>query len=221
MRGKLASRPINAVLREAERLVEAGVKEILVISQDTSAYGVDIRHAKSDWRGDEYEARMLDLCKGLGDLGVWVRLHYVYPYPSVDHVIPLMAEGKILPYLDIPFQHASPKVLRAMRRPADHEKVLERIKSWRSVCPRVDPSADIYRGFPGPRDEDDCQLLLDWLFRKQTQSRWLFQIRGTSTGSGSQTITRSRRLKEMETRSLGKLMSHQQSISRSTYWLKR
>ncbi len=166
LRGKLASRPARAVLSEAEKLVEAGVKEILVISQDTSAYGTDLKHAESPWRDRSVRAHFTDLCDALGDLGVWVRLHYVYPYPHVDSVLPLMAEGKILPYLDIPFQHASPTVLKAMRRPANQEKVLERIKRWREICPDLTIRSTFITGFPGETDED-FQFLLDWLGEAQ------------------------------------------------------
>jgi ribosomal protein S12 methylthiotransferase len=162
LRGDLASRPIAEVLTEAERLAEAGVKELLVISQDTGAYGLDLRHAASDWRGRPVRSHLTDLARGLGELGIWVRLHYVYPYPHVDEVIPLMAEGKILPYLDIPFQHASPKVLKAMRRPADQEKVLERIRGWREVCPDLTLRSTFIVGFPGETDED-FEYLLEWL----------------------------------------------------------
>ncbi len=162
MRGDLASRPVNAVLREAEKLVEAGTKELLVISQDTSAYGVDLRHAPSPWRGREVRAHMTDLAAALGELGVWVRLHYVYPYPHVDDVIPLMAEGKILPYLDIPFQHAAPGVLKAMRRPANQEKTLERIQRWRAICPDIVLRSTFIVGFPGETDAD-VDFLIDWL----------------------------------------------------------
>ncbi|MDA5194763.1 30S ribosomal protein S12 methylthiotransferase RimO [Govanella unica] len=162
LRGKLVSRPVNAVLREAEKLVESGVKELLIISQDTSAYGVDIKHKTSEWRGRPVRAHMTDLAEALGELGVWVRLHYVYPYPHVDQVIPLMAEGKVLPYLDIPFQHASPKVLKAMRRPADHERVLERIRKWRDLVPNLTLRSTFIVGFPG-ETEEDFQFLLDWL----------------------------------------------------------
>ena len=162
LRGKLASRPVNAVLREAEKLVEAGVRELLVISQDTSAYGVDIRHKTADWRGREVRANMTDLTAALGELGAWVRLHYVYPYPHVDEVIPLMAEGRILPYLDIPFQHASPRVLKAMRRPANQEKVLERIRAWRTAVPDLTLRSTFIVGFPG-ETEEDFQYLLEWL----------------------------------------------------------
>lgn len=162
MRGKLKSRRIDAVLREAERLVEAGVKELLVISQDTSAYGVDLKYAPFDWRGSRYETRLFDLARGLSDLGVWTRLHYVYPYPHVTDVVPLMAEGKLLPYLDIPFQHASPKVLKAMRRPAHHEKTLKQINRWRSICPDIALRSTFIVGFPG-ETEEDFAFLLQWL----------------------------------------------------------
>jgi ribosomal protein S12 methylthiotransferase len=162
IRGDLASRPANAVIAEAERLVRAGVKELLVISQDTSAYGVDIKYATSPWKGRDIRAKFYDLCTELGSLGAWVRLHYVYPYPHVDDVIPLMAEGKILPYLDIPFQHASPKVLRAMKRPASNDKVLKRIAHWRSICPDLALRSTFIVGFPG-ETEDDFQQLLDFI----------------------------------------------------------
>src|SRR5438477_311979 len=162
LRGDLVSRSAADVLREAERLVAAGVKELLVISQDTSAYGVDIRYAASDWRGRAVPAKFLDLARALGELGVWVRLHYVYPYPHVDEVIPLMAEGKVLPYLDVPFQHASPDVLKRMKRPAAQEKTLERIHSWRAICPDLTIRSTFIVGFPGETD-DDFEMLLDWL----------------------------------------------------------
>jgi len=162
LRGDLASRPSNHVMGEAERLVNAGVKELLVISQDTSAYGLDIKYAESAWKGAPLKARFLDLSRALGDLGVWVRMHYVYPYPHVDEVIPLMADGKILPYLDIPFQHASPAVLKAMRRPAAQEKTAERIRRWREVCPDLAIRSTFIVGFPG-ETEEDFAFLLDWL----------------------------------------------------------
>jgi ribosomal protein S12 methylthiotransferase len=162
LRGKLASRPANQVMAEAERLVKAGVKELLVISQDTSAYGLDIKYAESPYKGRMLKARFLDLCEALGSLGAWVRLHYVYPYPHVDDVLPLMADGKILPYLDIPFQHASPRVLKAMRRPAHQEKTLERLRRWREVCPDLAIRSTFIVGFPG-ETEEDFQMLLDWL----------------------------------------------------------
>ena len=162
LRGDLSSRPANHVMTEAERLVNAGVKELLVISQDTSAYGLDLKYAESPWKGAPLKARFLDLSRALGELGAWVRLHYVYPYPHVDDVIPLMAEGKILPYLDIPFQHASPAVLKAMRRPAAQEKTAERIRRWRDVCPDLAIRSTFIVGFPG-ETEEDFAFLLDWL----------------------------------------------------------
>src|SRR5512139_259745 len=166
LRGDLVSRPAADVLREAEKLVAAGVKELLVISQDTSAYGVDIKYAASQWREREVRAKFIDLARALGELGVWVRLHYVYPYPHVDEVIPLMAERKVLPYLDIPFQHASPDVLRRMKRPAAQEKTLERIARWREICPELTIRSTFIVGFPGESDED-FQFLLDWLEQAQ------------------------------------------------------
>lgn len=166
MRGDLASRPVADVLKEAEVLAKSGVKELLVVSQDTSAYGLDIRYAQSEWRGQTWSASFEDLARGLGELGIWVRMHYVYPYPHVDGVIPLMAEGKILPYLDIPFQHASPKVLKAMKRPGNQERTLERIKSWREVCPDITLRSTFVVGFPG-ETEEDFQILLDWLDEAQ------------------------------------------------------
>ncbi|GLI93932.1 30S ribosomal protein S12 methylthiotransferase RimO [Methylocystis echinoides] len=162
LRGPLVSRPAGDVLREAEKLVRAGVKELLVISQDTSAYGRDIRYAESAFGDRSVRARFLDLAKELGELGAWVRLHYVYPYPHVDEVIGLMTEGKVLPYLDIPFQHAAPNVLRAMKRPANEEKTLGRIKAWRAACPDLTLRSTFIVGFPG-ETEEDFQTLLDWL----------------------------------------------------------
>ena len=166
LRGDLASRRPDAILREAEKLVAAGTKELLVISQDTSAYGVDLRHASWPWKGGEVRAHMTDLARELGKFGAWVRLHYVYPYPHVDKVIPLMAEGLVLPYLDIPFQHASPRVLKAMKRPANEAKVLERIRGWRDICPDITIRSTFIVGFPGETDED-FDYLLDWLDEAQ------------------------------------------------------
>lgn len=166
IRGDLVSRPIASVLYEAERLIKNGTKELLIISQDTSAFGVDIKYAKSKFHGREVEARFLSLANELGDLGAWIRMHYVYPYPHVDAVIPLMAEGKILPYLDIPFQHASPAVLKNMRRPANQEKTADRIKSWRQICPDLAVRSTFIVGFPGETNED-FEMLLDWV--KETQ----------------------------------------------------
>ncbi len=172
LRGKLASRRIDAVLREAEKLVAAGTRELLVISQDTSAYGVDIRHEPRDWKGNPVRAHMTDLARELGGLRTsdgrapWVRLHYVYPYPHVDQVIPLMAEGLLTPYLDIPFQHAAPSVLKRMKRPANEAKVLERLKSWRAICPDIAIRSSFVVGFPG-ETEADFQYLLEWLEEAQ------------------------------------------------------
>jgi ribosomal protein S12 methylthiotransferase len=159
LRGDLVSRPAADVLREAERLVKAGVKELLVISQDTSAYGVDVKYRTGFVNGKPVKTRMTDLCRALGELGVWVRLHYVYPYPHVDEVIPLMADGKILPYLDVPFQHASPRILRLMKRPASAEKVLERIRGWREICPDITIRSTFIAGFPGETESEFAELL--------------------------------------------------------------
>jgi ribosomal protein S12 methylthiotransferase len=162
LRGKLRSRGSADVLAEAEALASAGVRELMIIAQDTSAYGVDIAYQASEWRGREIRAHITDLCAALGELGIWVRLHYVYPYPHVDELIPLMAEGRLLPYLDIPFQHASPKVLRTMRRPAAEAKTLERIASWRAQVPALTLRSSFVVGFPG-ETEADFEYLLDWL----------------------------------------------------------
>ena len=166
MRGRLASRPIDDVLREAERLAAAGVKELLVISQDTSAYGADLRYTRRTWRGTEYETRFIDLARALGTLGVWVRLHYVYPYPHVDALIPLMAERRVLPYLDIPFQHGSPAVLKRMRRPAHAEDTLARIRAWRRDCPDLTLRSTFIVGFPGETEAEFAELLA-WLEEAQ------------------------------------------------------
>jgi len=166
MRGRLASRRIDEVLREAERLAAAGVKELLVISQDTSAYGADLRYPRAEWRGAAYETRFLDLARGLGELGIWVRLHYVYPYPHVDAVLPLMAERRILPYLDVPFQHGSPTVLKRMRRPAHAENTLARIRAWRAACPDLTLRSTFIVGFPG-ETESEFRQLLEWLEEAQ------------------------------------------------------
>ncbi len=159
MRGKLVSRPIDNVLAEAERLVDAGVKELLVISQDTSAYGTDLAYAGASWRGRDYATRLDGLAQGLGELGVWVRLHYVYPYPHVDAIIPYMAEGKLLPYLDVPFQHASARILKLMKRPAVAERNLERIRAWRAVCPELTVRSTFIVGFPGETEAEFSELL--------------------------------------------------------------
>ncbi|MGY0503901.1 30S ribosomal protein S12 methylthiotransferase RimO [Luteimonas sp. e5] len=162
MRGDLVSRPVDEVLREAERLVAGGVRELLVISQDTSAYGVDVRYAEREWRGKAYATRMKALCEGLSELGVWTRLHYVYPYPHVDEVIPLMAEGRLLPYLDIPLQHASPRILKLMKRPGAIDKTRERIARWRDICPELTIRSTFIVGFPG-ETEAEFEELLDFL----------------------------------------------------------
>jgi len=174
MRGDLVSRPVGDVLNEAERLVKAGVKELLVISQDTSAYGVDMKYRSGFWNGRPVKTRMTELCVALSEMGVWTRLHYVYPYPHVDEVIPLMAEGKILPYLDIPFQHASPRILKAMKRPAFEDKTLARIKRWREICPDLTIRSTFIVGFPG-ETEEDFQYLLDWMQEAQLDRVGCFQ----------------------------------------------
>lgn len=162
LRGDLVSRPVNDVLLEAERLAASGVKELLVVSQDTSAYGVDVKYRTEFYNGQPVKTRMKELCEALSQFGIWVRLHYVYPYPHVNDIIPLMAEGKILPYLDIPFQHASPKILKAMKRPASSENTMQRIKQWREICPDITLRSTFIAGFPG-ESEDDFQQLLDFL----------------------------------------------------------
>ena len=159
MRGKLVSRPIGNVMKEAERLVKSGVKELLVISQDTSAYGVDLKYQEDQWKDKTFRTRFYDLAKAMSELGTWVRLHYVYPYPHVDEIIPLMAEGALLPYLDIPFQHASQRVLKLMKRPASSQNNLERIKAWRQVCPDLTIRSTFTVGFPGETEEDFEELL--------------------------------------------------------------
>ena len=166
MRGDLVSRPIDQVLREAEKLAMGGVKELLVISQDTSAYGVDVKYAEREWRGRQYQTRMKALCEGLSELGLWTRLHYVYPYPHVDDIIPLMAGGKLLPYLDIPFQHASPRILKLMKRPGAVEKTLERIQKWRAIAPELAIRSTFIVGFPG-ETEEEFETLLDFLGEAQ------------------------------------------------------
>ena len=210
LRGKLKSRDLADVLREAERLVAAGVQELLVISQDTSAYGLDLGYAASAWRGEDHEARFLSLAKALGSLGAWVRLQYVYPYPHVDQVIPLMAEGRVLPYLDIPFQHASPKVLRAMRRPAHQEKTLERIAAWRKTCPELAIRSTFIVGFPG-ETEQDFTLLLDWLAEAKLSRVGCFKyenVEGAAANALSGHVP-----EEIKAERYDRLMRHQQAIS--------
>ena len=211
MRGALTSRRIDAVLKEAERLVAAGVKELLVISQDTSAYGVDVKFKPYDWCGDAYETRFLDLARGLGSLGVWVRFHYVYPYPHVRNVVPLMAAGKILPYLDIPFQHAAPNVLKAMRRPGDAEKTLDRITEWREICPELVLRSTFIVGFPG-ETEEDFQLLLDWLGEARLSRVGCFKFEPVS-GAAANDLPGALP-EEVKEERFHRLMSAQQAISR-------
>lgn len=174
MRGKLVSRPIDQVLREAEQLAKAGVKELLIISQDTSAYGVDLKYQAASWRNKSYRTHLKDLADALGELGIWVRLHYVYPYPHVDEVIPLMAEGKILPYLDVPFQHASSRILKLMKRPANSQNNLERIQAWRKICPDLTIRSTFIVGFPG-ETEAEFEELLDFLEAAQLDRVGCFQ----------------------------------------------
>lgn len=185
MRGDLVSRPIDDVLGEAERLVAAGVKELLVISQDTSAYGLDLKYQAFPWKEKTIPTRMQSLCEQLGELGIWVRLHYVYPYPHVDKIIPLMADGKILPYLDIPFQHASPRLLKAMKRPAHAENTLERIENWRNQCPDLTLRSTFIVGFPGETDED-FELLLEWLERAQLDRVGCFEYSPVAGASANE-----------------------------------
>lgn len=179
LRGDLVSRPLGDVMLEAQNLVKSGVKELLVISQDTSAYGQDIKYAPSMWQDKEYRTKFYDLCAAMGELDAWVRMHYVYPYPHVDEVIPFMAEGKILPYLDIPFQHASPNVLRNMKRPGKIEKTAERIHKWREICPDITLRSTFIVGFPG-ETEDDFEMLLDWLDEVQLDRVGCFQYEPVS-----------------------------------------
>ena len=181
LRGDLVSRQAGDVLAEAEALAAQGVKELLVISQDTSAYGVDLKYAESAWRGAAVKARLTELCEALSSLGIWVRLHYVYPYPHVDEIMPLMAEGKILPYLDIPFQHASPAVLKAMRRPANQEKTLERIERWRAMCPDLGLRSTFIVGFPG-ETEKEFRIPARLATRGPADARGLLQIRERGRG---------------------------------------
>ena len=210
LRGRLTSRPLGEVMREAERLVAAGVQELLIISQDTSAYGLDLRYAESAWRGQDYETRFLSLAEALGSLGVWVRLHYVYPYPHVDQVLPLMAEGRVLPYLDIPFQHASPKVLKAMRRPAHQEKTLERLGCWREICPELAIRSTFIVGFPG-ETEDDFMLLLDWLTEAKLARVGCFKYENVD-GAVANALP-GHVPEEVKAERYHRLMQHQQAIS--------
>ncbi|MBQ8102714.1 MAG: 30S ribosomal protein S12 methylthiotransferase RimO [Afipia sp.] len=210
LRGDLVSRPANDVLREAEKLVVAGVKELLVVSQDTSAYGVDIKYATSMWKDREVRAKFFDLLRELGELGAWVRLQYVYPYPHVDEVISLMTEGKVLPYLDIPFQHASPEVLKQMRRPASQDKTLNRIKKWREECPDLTLRSTFIVGFPGETDSD-FQYLLDWLDDAQIDRVGCFKyepVAGATSNAIENPVP-----EEIKTARWNALMARQQKIS--------
>jgi ribosomal protein S12 methylthiotransferase len=210
MRGDLVSRPIDEVLVEAEKLVKGGVKELLVISQDTSAYGVDVKYRPATWRGENYETRMLDLAKALGTLGVWVRMHYVYPYPHVDKVLPLMAEGKILPYLDIPFQHSNPAVLKRMKRPASGEKNLERIQAWRAICPELTIRSTFIVGFPG-ETEAEFEDLLTFLDEAQLDRVGCFKyspVDGASANALADPVA-----EEVKQERLDRFMQAQQAIS--------
>ncbi|MEJ1159202.1 30S ribosomal protein S12 methylthiotransferase RimO [Prosthecomicrobium sp. N25] len=210
LRGDLISRPAADVLREAERLVKAGVKELLVISQDTSAYGVDLRYAESAWKDRQVRAKFIDLARELGDFGAWVRLHYVYPYPHVDEVVGLMAEGRILPYLDIPFQHAAPSVLKAMRRPAHQEKTLDRIRGWRAVAPDLAIRSTFIVGFPG-ETEEDFQFLLDWLTEAKLDRVGCFRyepVRGAPANELGAPVP-----KAVQDERWHRFMKHQQAIS--------
>ncbi len=218
MRGKLVSRPVGEVLSEAERLVKSGVRELLVISQDTSAYGVDIKYRTGFWNGRPVKSRMTELCEALSELGVWVRLHYVYPYPHVDELIPLMAEGKILPYLDIPFQHASPKVLKAMKRPAFEDKTLARIKSWREICPELTIRSTFIVGFPG-ETEEDFQYLLDWLSEAQLDRVGCFQYSPVD-GAPAEQLGLEAVPDEIKQERWERFMAHQQAISTARLQLK-
>lgn len=210
MRGDLVSRPVGDVLDEAQRLAKAGVKELLVISQDTSAYGVDVKYRSGFWNGRPVKTRMTELCSALSELDIWVRLHYVYPYPSVDEVIPLMAQGKILPYLDIPFQHASPRILKAMKRPAFEDKTLARIHRWREECPDLTLRSTFIVGFPG-ETESDFQYLLDWMSEAQLDRVGCFQyspVEGAPANALEGAVP-----DEIKQERWDRFMAHQQSIS--------
>jgi ribosomal protein S12 methylthiotransferase len=210
MRGDLVSRPIDDVLREAENLANADVKELLVVSQDTSAYGLDLKYAPRDWKNKTYQTRFYDLADALGDLGIWVRMHYVYPYPHVDNVIPLMAEGKILPYLDIPFQHANSRILKLMKRPAATENNLTRIKAWRETCPEITLRSTFIVGFPG-ETEREFEELLDFLDEAQLDRVGAFAyspVKGASANDLPDQIP-----EEVKQERLARFMAHQAQIS--------
>ncbi|KCB46964.1 ribosomal protein S12 methylthiotransferase RimO [Bordetella hinzii 1277] len=210
MRGNLVSRPVGDVLNEAERLVKAGVKELLVISQDTSAYGVDLKYRSGFWNGRPVKTRMTEMCDALSELGVWTRLHYVYPYPHVDDIIPLMADGRVLPYLDIPFQHASPRILKAMKRPAFEDKTLARIQQWRAACPDLTIRSTFIVGFPG-ETEADFQYLLDWMSEAQLDRVGCFQyspVEGAPANALADPVPDAVKQERWE-----RFMEHQQAIS--------
>ena len=210
MRGDLVSRPVDDVLLEAERLFNAGVKELLVVSQDTSAYGLDLKYQARDWRGRSVKTRFFDLAEALGDLGIWVRMHYVYPYPHVDEVIPLMAAGKILPYLDIPFQHANSRILKLMKRPAATQNNLERIKAWREICPDITLRSTFIVGFPG-ETEEEFQELLDFMTEAQLDRAGCFAyspVKGAVANDLPDSIP-----EEVKQDRLARFMAHQAEIS--------
>lgn len=211
LRGKLVSRPAGEVLAEAERLVKAGVKELLVISQDTSAYGVDLGYKIDFWNGKPVKTRLKELCEALATLGAKIRLHYVYPYPNVDDLIPLMAQGEILPYLDIPFQHASPRVLKAMKRPAFEDKTLARIKKWREICPDLTLRSTFIVGFPG-ETEEDFQYLLDWMSEAQLDRVGCFQYSAVD-GAPANDLGLDPIADEVKQERWERFMQHQQAIS--------
>ena len=210
MRGNLVSRPVGDVLSEAERLVKAGVKELLVISQDTSAYGVDVKYRSGFWNGRPVKTRMTELCSALSDLGVWTRLHYVYPYPSVDEIIPLMTDGKVLPYLDIPFQHASPRILKLMKRPAFEDKTLARIKQWRQACPDLTIRSTFIVGFPG-ETEAEFEYLLEWMTEAQLDRVGCFQY--SPVGGAPANDLPDPVPDEVKQERWERFMAHQQAIS--------
>ncbi len=210
MRGDLVSRPVGDVLDEAQRLARAGVKELLVISQDTSAYGVDVKYRSGFWNGRPVKTRMTELCSALSELGIWVRLHYVYPYPNVDEVIPLMAEGKILPYLDIPFQHASPRILKAMKRPAFEDRTMARIHRWREQCPDITLRSTFIVGFPG-ETESEFQYLIDWMSEAQLDRVGCFQyspVEGAPANALEGAVP-----DQVKQERYDRFMAHQQAIS--------
>ncbi len=210
MRGDLVSRPIDEVMLEAERLANAGVKELLVVSQDTSAYGLDLKYQSRDWKGRSLRTRFYDLAEAMGDLGIWVRMHYVYPYPHVDEVIPLMAEGKILPYLDIPFQHANSRILKLMKRPAASENNLERIKAWREVCPDITLRSTFIVGFPG-ETEQEFEQLLDFMTEAQLDRVGCFAyspVKGAVANDLPDPVP-----EELKQERLARFMAHQAEIS--------